>query len=32
MKLNETLKDLICEVANFDNVINAIKNKEKCII
>jgi predicted DNA-binding transcriptional regulator YafY len=32
MKLQNTIKDLICEVANFDSVIDAIKNKQKCII
>jgi predicted DNA-binding transcriptional regulator YafY len=32
MKLQETLKDLICEVASLENVIDCIKNKKKCII
>ena len=32
MKLNETLKDLICEIASYDSVIDAIKKKQKCII
>jgi predicted DNA-binding transcriptional regulator YafY len=32
MKLKETLKDLICEVASLDSVIDAIKNKQKVIM
>jgi predicted DNA-binding transcriptional regulator YafY len=32
MKFQDTIKDLICEIANFDSVIDAIKNKQKCII
>ena len=32
MKLNETLKGLICEVASIDTIIDAIKNKKICII
>jgi hypothetical protein len=32
MKFKDTIKDLICEIAHFDSVIDAIKNKQKCII
>jgi len=32
MKFKDTIRDLICEVAHFDRVIDAIKNKEVCII
>lgn len=32
MKLQDSLKGLICEIASIDTVINAIKNKQKCII
>lgn len=32
MKLQESLKSLITEVANFDSVVSAVKNKEVCII
>jgi len=32
MKLKDTLRDLICEVASIDSVVDAIKNKKKCII
>jgi len=32
MKLQETLKGLICEIASVDSVVNAIKNKQKVII
>jgi predicted DNA-binding transcriptional regulator YafY len=32
MKLQETLKGLICEIASVDSVFNAIKNKQKVII
>jgi len=32
MKLQETLKSLICEIASYDGIIDAIKNKKKCII
>ena len=32
MKLQETLKDLICEIASVDSVVNAIKNKQKVVI
>ena len=32
MKLQETLKGLICEIASVDSVVNAIKNKQKCVI
>ena len=32
MKLQESLKGLICEIASIENIIDAIKNKKKCII
>ena len=32
MKFKDTIRDLICEVAHFDRVIDAIKNKEVCVI
>lgn len=32
MKFKDTIRDLICEIAHFDTVIDAIKNKNKCII
>jgi predicted DNA-binding transcriptional regulator YafY len=32
MKLQETLKGLICEIASVDSVVNAIKNKQKVVI
>ena len=32
MKLQGALKGLICEVAHFDTVIDAVKNKQVCII
>jgi predicted DNA-binding transcriptional regulator YafY len=32
MKLQETLKGLICEIASVDSVVNAIKNRQKVII
>ena len=32
MKLQESLKDLICEIASIDSVSNAVKNKQKVII
>ena len=32
MKLQESLKGLICEIASIDSIIDAIKNKKKCII
>jgi predicted DNA-binding transcriptional regulator YafY len=32
MKFKDTIRDLICEIAHFDNVIDAIKNRQKCII
>lgn len=32
MKFKNTIRDLICEIAHFDTVIDAIKNKQKCII
>jgi predicted DNA-binding transcriptional regulator YafY len=32
MKLQESLKGLICEVASIENIIDAIKNKKKCVI
>ena len=32
MKFQDTIRDLICEVAHFDRVISAIKNKEVCVI
>ena len=32
MKLQETLKSLICEVASIESVVDAIKNKRKIII
>jgi hypothetical protein len=32
MKFQDTIKDLICEVAHLDSVMDAIKNKQVCII
>jgi len=32
MKLNESLKSLICEIASIDGVVNAIKGRQKVII
>ena len=32
MKLQESLKDLICEIASIDSISNAVKNKQKVII
>jgi predicted DNA-binding transcriptional regulator YafY len=32
MKLQETLKGLICEIASVDSVVNSIKNKQKVVI
>lgn len=32
MKLKDTLRGLICEVASIENVVDCIKNKKKCII
>jgi predicted DNA-binding transcriptional regulator YafY len=32
MKLQETLKGLICEIASLDSVMNAIKQKQRVII
>jgi len=32
MKLTESLKGLICEIAAIDDIINAIKNKHKVVI
>ena len=32
MKLQESLKSLICEIAALDDIMNAIKNKQKVII
>lgn len=32
MKLQESLKSLIYEVASIDSIVDAIKNKQKCII
>jgi predicted DNA-binding transcriptional regulator YafY len=32
MKLQESLKSLICEVASIESVIDCIKKKQKCII
>jgi predicted DNA-binding transcriptional regulator YafY len=32
MKLQESLKGLICEIASYDSVVNAIKQKQKVII
>jgi predicted DNA-binding transcriptional regulator YafY len=32
MKLQESLKGLIYEVASIDSIVDAIKNKQKCII
>jgi predicted DNA-binding transcriptional regulator YafY len=32
MKFQDTLRDLLNEVAHFDSVIDAIKNRHKCII
>ena len=32
MKLQESLKGLICELASIDDVVDCIKNKKKCVI
>jgi predicted DNA-binding transcriptional regulator YafY len=32
MKLQETLKGLICEIASIDDVVDCIKNRKKCVI
>jgi predicted DNA-binding transcriptional regulator YafY len=32
MKLQETLKSIICEIASIEDITNYIKNKKKCII
>lgn len=32
MKLKETLRGLLCEVASIESVVDCIKNKKKCII
>jgi len=32
MKLQNTLRGLICEIASVDSVVNAIKNKQKVVI
>lgn len=32
MKLQNTLKGLICEIASVDSVVNAIKNRQKVIV
>jgi len=32
MKLQSTLRDLICEIASIDDIVNCIKNRKKCII
>jgi predicted DNA-binding transcriptional regulator YafY len=32
MKLQESLKSLICELASIDDVVDCIKNKKKCVI
>lgn len=32
MRLNETLKSLIVEIASIESVVDCIKNKKKCII
>lgn len=32
MRLNETLKNLIVEIASIESVVDCIKNKKKCII
>ena len=32
MKLTESLKGLICEIASVDSVVNAIKNRQKVIV
>ena len=32
MKLKESLKGLICELASIDDVVDCIKNKKKCVI
>ena len=32
MKLQESLKGLICELASIDVVVDCIKNKKKCVI
>ena len=32
MKLQETLKGLICEIASLDSVIDAIKQKQRVIV
>lgn len=32
MKLKDTLKNIICEIASMEDITNYIKNKKKCII
>lgn len=32
MRLQSTLRDLICEIASLDDIVNCIKNRKKCII
>lgn len=32
MKLQSTLRDLVCEIASLDDIVNCIKNRKKCII
>ena len=32
MKLQESLKGLICELASIDDVVDCIKNKKKCVV
>ena len=32
MRLQNTLKDLICEIASIDDIVNCIKNRKRCII
>jgi len=32
MKLQDTLKSIICEIASIEDITNYIKNKKKCII
>ena len=32
MRLQSTLRDLICEIASIDDIVNSIKNRKRCII
>ena len=32
MRLQSTLRDLICEIASLDDIVNSIKNRKKCVI